>query len=47
VRARVLPVAWAVMPAQTKWDEGQWDIVGREARSGACASAQHVLYAPG
>ena len=25
----MLPVAWAVMPAQTKWDEGQWDIVGR------------------
>src|SRR5712691_4795492 len=29
VHARVLPVAWAVMPAQTKWDEGQWQIVGR------------------
>jgi hypothetical protein len=29
VHARVLPVAWAVMPAQTKWDEGHWDIVGR------------------
>jgi Transposase DDE domain len=29
VHSRVLPVAWAVMPAQTKWDEGQWDIVGR------------------
>jgi DDE family transposase len=22
-------VAWAVMPAQTKWDEPQWQIVGR------------------
>jgi Transposase DDE domain len=29
VHWRVLPVAWAVMPAQTTWDEGQWDIVGR------------------
>jgi hypothetical protein len=29
VHSRVLPVAWAVMPGQTKWDEGQWSIVGR------------------
>ena len=29
VHSRVLPVAWAVMPAQTTWDEGQWHIVGR------------------
>ena len=29
VHSRVLPVAWAVMPAHTTWDEGQWDIVGR------------------
>lgn len=29
VHSRVLPVAWAVMPAQTKWDERQWQIVGR------------------
>ncbi len=29
VHSRVLPMAWAVMSAQTKWDEGQWDIVGR------------------
>jgi hypothetical protein len=29
VHSRVLPVAWAVMPAQTQWDERQWDIVGR------------------
>lgn len=29
VHSRVVPVAWAVMPAQTKWDEGQWQIVGR------------------
>src|SRR6266700_2026612 len=29
VHSRVLPVAWAVMPGQTKWDEVQWDIVGR------------------
>ena len=44
VHSRVLPVAWAVMPAQTKWDERQWDMVGRRARSGECASARHVLY---
>ncbi len=29
VHSRVLPVAWAVMPAKTKWEEGQWQIVGR------------------
>jgi hypothetical protein len=29
VHSRVLPGAWAVMAAQTKWDEGQWQIVGR------------------
>ncbi len=29
VHSRVLPVAWAVMPAQTKWEEDQWNIVGR------------------
>lgn len=29
VHSRVLPVAWAVMPAKTTWDEGQWAIVGR------------------
>src|SRR5213596_2647473 len=29
VHSRVLPVAWAVMPAQTTWEEGQWEIVGR------------------
>jgi hypothetical protein len=29
VHSRVLPVALAVMPAQTTWDEGQWEIVGR------------------
>ncbi len=29
VHSRVLPVAWAVMPAKTQWDEGQWEIVGR------------------
>jgi len=29
VHSRVLPVAWEVMPAQTKWEEGQWEIVGR------------------
>ncbi len=29
MHSRVLPVAWAVMPAKTKWDESQWQIVGR------------------
>ena len=29
VHSRVLPVAWSVMPAQEKWDQGQWEIVGR------------------
>jgi len=29
VHSRVLPVAWAVMPTQTTWEEGQWEIVGR------------------
>jgi Transposase DDE domain len=29
VHSRVLPLAWAVMPAKTKWDTGQWEIVGR------------------
>ena len=47
VHSRVLPVAWAVMPAQTTWDEGQWKIVGRRARSGACPSARYVLYSAG
>jgi hypothetical protein len=28
VHSRVLPMAWAVMPAQSTGDEGQWDIVG-------------------
>lgn len=29
VHSRVLPVAWAVMPAQEKWEEKQWSIVAR------------------
>jgi len=29
VQSRVLPVAWAVMPAKEKWQEEQWTIVGR------------------
>lgn len=29
VHSRVLPVAWAVMPGQEKWEEGQWSIVAR------------------
>jgi hypothetical protein len=29
VHSRVLPVAWAVMPAQEKWEERQWSIVAR------------------
>lgn len=29
VHSRVLPVAWAVMPAKAKWEERQWSIVAR------------------
>ncbi|GHP00349.1 hypothetical protein KSF_103960 [Reticulibacter mediterranei] len=29
VHSRVLPVAWAVMPALEKWEEKQWSIVAR------------------
>src|SRR5215467_9681654 len=29
VHSRLLPVAWCTMPAQTKWQEGQWSIVER------------------
>ena len=29
VHSRVLPVAWAIMPAKEKWEEKQWNIVGR------------------
>jgi len=29
VHSRVLPVAWAVMPGQEKWQEEQWSIVAR------------------
>ena len=29
VHSRLLPVAWWTMPAQTKWQEGQWSIVER------------------
>ncbi len=29
VHSRVLPVAWAVMPAQEKWEEPQWSMVAR------------------
>ena len=28
VHSRVLPVAWRIMPAQEKWDQGQWELVG-------------------
>ncbi|WP_236038252.1 hypothetical protein [Ktedonobacter robiniae] len=29
VHSRVLPVAWAVLPGQEKWEEGQWVIIER------------------
>ncbi len=29
IHARVLPLAWQVMPAQQKWPEGQWAVVKR------------------
>jgi len=25
--SRVLPLAWKVMPGQTKWDQGLWEII--------------------
>ena len=28
LHSRVLPLAWRIMPAQEKWDQGQWDLVG-------------------
>jgi hypothetical protein len=28
VHSRVLPVAWRIMPAQEKWDQAQWQLVG-------------------
>jgi hypothetical protein len=44
VHSRVLPVAWAGMPAQTKWVEG--DCADREttARFCACASVWNQVY---
>jgi len=27
VHRRVLPVAWKIMPQQTTWDQGQWELV--------------------
>jgi hypothetical protein len=29
VHSRTLPVAWAVLPSQEKWEEEQWDMVAR------------------
>ena len=26
--SRVLPLSWKVMPGQTKWDQGLWEIIG-------------------
>ena len=28
-QARVLPLAWQVMPGQEQWEQGQWEIVAR------------------
>src|SRR5690348_2543558 len=28
-QARVLPLAWQVMPGQQQWEQGQWEIVER------------------
>ena len=47
VHSRVLPVAWAVMPAQTKWDEGQWEHRRTAVGAGQPASARDVLYLAG
>ncbi len=27
VHRRVLPLAWKIMPQQTTWDQGQWELV--------------------
>jgi hypothetical protein len=27
VHSRVLPLSWKVMPGQTKWDQGLWEII--------------------
>lgn len=47
VQSRVLPLAWDVMPQQEKWEEGQWEIVGRlfELIAPALTSAQCTLLA--
>jgi len=37
VQSRALPVAWCVMPQQEKWDEGQWEIIGRLFAQVACS----------
>lgn len=29
LHSRVLPIAWCVMPQQTTWEQGQWEIVGQ------------------
>ncbi len=29
VQSRVLPIGWQVMPQQDKWDQRQWEIVGK------------------
>lgn len=28
VHSRVLPLAWRIMPAKEKWEQGQWELVG-------------------
>src|SRR6266487_3327551 len=34
LHSRVLPLAWAVMPAKTTWEEDQWHIVARVRYTG-------------
>ena len=29
IHGRVLPLAWEVLPSQTAWEDGQWDVVAR------------------
>jgi hypothetical protein len=29
IHTRLLPLAWAVLPGETPWDEGQWAVVAR------------------
>jgi hypothetical protein len=46
-QARVLPLAWKVMPGQQEWEQGQWEIVAHlfECVAGLLAEADCTLIA--